>query len=181
MPGPDQTLSHCKTFKQTICFTWVLLFSLSLPHLTFQGFVDMSLVPNLSNTHVSFNSSFPRSRAGDKGYRLSVQQEWEQGNERGREGEPTQGCITELTTAMGSWLLEHTGLSGDLMKYIWPSIHWFLWGMGWKRFGWQFNAIWGLKFSKQYSIFNIDQSWTDESADPWDLLSLWASQPELKL
>lgn len=59
MPGPDQTLSHCKTFKQTICFTWVLLFSLSLPHLTFQGFVDMSLVPNLSNTHVSFNSSFP--------------------------------------------------------------------------------------------------------------------------
>lgn len=44
----------------------MLFYSLSLPHLTVQVFVDMSLVPNLSKTCVSFNSISPKAELETK-------------------------------------------------------------------------------------------------------------------
>ena len=96
-------------FHSNYSLTWTLLYSLSLPHLIFWGFVYMSLDPNLNRTHGLFCSSFPQSRAWDKDFCVSAKQKWERALKEGRR-------VSQHKDALLSWPLPWP--SGNLLQCI---------------------------------------------------------------
>lgn len=108
------------------CLTWTppLLPQPSSPDLS--GFVDMSLVPNLSKTHVLFSSSFPQSRAWNKGF--CVSEDWGMKEK----GEPTSmhDWVDHCCRQQVAWSPRTFWESYELhLRTFWPCIRWLLYSI----------------------------------------------------